>query len=394
MSQSTSRPRPKVSRGLVALVSAIAFFESLFLTALAPLLPEFKSDLDLSTSEAGVLVAMFPLGVVIAVIPTALVSARLGVKPTLVGGLVLLAAASVGFGVFDSYGALLADRFVQGAAGATVWAAAMVWLIETVPAERRGEMMGTALGAGAAGQIMGPLLGGIAAAAGLAPTFAGVTAVVIGLTFAALRFAAPPAGPRRTLQFRPALTSPRVINGVWLVGVPGIILGAISTLGPLQLEDLGWGTGGIATTFGIAAAGGVLIRPLVGRWSDRVGRMRPLQVGFLVSVATMALLALVGSPWLAAGLLATMLMTVSFCLAPGFALLSDECQALGVGQVVGIAVINLAWTVPVIVGSAAGGAAAQAVGRPATYVFLAAIALVGVFALARQLRPAAQPAGA
>lgn len=47
---------------LTTFLSSVAMMETLPYSALAPLLPSFKADLRLSTAQAGVLVAMYSVG--------------------------------------------------------------------------------------------------------------------------------------------------------------------------------------------------------------------------------------------------------------------------------------------------------------------------------------------
>ena len=57
-------------------------------------------------------------------------------------------------------------RFVQGVGGAASWAGALGWLIGAAPRERRGELIGSAMGAAIVGALFGPVLGAAADALG------------------------------------------------------------------------------------------------------------------------------------------------------------------------------------------------------------------------------------
>src|SRR5207244_13095295 len=90
----------------------------MFFAALAPLLPHYTHTLGLSKAGAGVLAAMYPAGALVAGLPSGIAAARLGVKPTVLTGLPLLAATTVAFGLADSAWALDSARFVPGASSA------------------------------------------------------------------------------------------------------------------------------------------------------------------------------------------------------------------------------------------------------------------------------------
>src|SRR3990172_13209788 len=128
----------------------------MFFAALTPLLPQYVDELGLSKAEAGLLAAGYPIGVLVSGIPSGFASARLGVKPTMLAGLALMAIATVAFGFLDDYGPLLAARIGQGTASSLAWTAALSWLIARAPAGRRGELIGSAMAAALVGAPAGP----------------------------------------------------------------------------------------------------------------------------------------------------------------------------------------------------------------------------------------------
>ena len=87
---------------LVGLIGAVVFLDTMFFSALTPLLPEYADELGLTKAEAGILVAAYPTGVLLAGIPSGILASRIGVKPTLLGGLFLLAGTTVLFGLADA----------------------------------------------------------------------------------------------------------------------------------------------------------------------------------------------------------------------------------------------------------------------------------------------------
>src|SRR6202020_2220223 len=210
------------------------FIELVFFSVLSPLLPGLKSDLGLSTSQAGLLVAMYAVGCAVGAIPALLRVVRLGVRPNAIVSVAMLGAMSVLFGLAHSYDALLAARFVQGIAGAACWTAAMLWLLDVAPLDRRGELLGVAFGISEAGAIAGPAAGGIASAAGRASTFIAIAGFCLLLSLITTRSSAPAPPAQKRLGLGPALASPRIRKIMWITLLPAIVLAAISVLAPLQ----------------------------------------------------------------------------------------------------------------------------------------------------------------
>src|SRR5437899_1143083 len=134
----------------------------MFIAALAPLLPHYVDEFGLSKGEAGVLAGAYPAGVLLGGIPSGVLASRIGVRRTLLAGLLFLAATTVAFGLADSVWLLDAARLVQGIGSACAWTAGFTWLINAAPKERRGELIGTVLGVAIAGALFGPVLGAVA----------------------------------------------------------------------------------------------------------------------------------------------------------------------------------------------------------------------------------------
>src|SRR5438477_416320 len=146
-------------RRLLVLTGAIVLVDTMFFTALTPLLPHYVHKLDLGKGGAGVLQAMYPAGALLAAIPGGIAAARFGVKPTVLTGLSLLALTTTAFGLADSVWTLDLARFVQGVSSAFSWTGSLAWLVAAAPPGRRGQLIGSAFGAAIAGALFGPALG-------------------------------------------------------------------------------------------------------------------------------------------------------------------------------------------------------------------------------------------
>ena len=132
-------------RRLFLLVAAVVLVDTMFFAAVAPLLPYYSAEFDLSKTAAGVLTAAYPVGTFVGALPGGWLAARWGVKPALLTGLALLGVTSLAFAFAGNIVLLDMARFVQGVGGAFMWAAGMTWLVSAAPVDRRGEMIGSAL---------------------------------------------------------------------------------------------------------------------------------------------------------------------------------------------------------------------------------------------------------
>jgi MFS family permease len=141
-------------RRLVVLLSTIVALDITFFAALVPLLPHFVSSYGLSKGAAGVLSAAYAAGVLTASLPSGLVAARFGPRRAALIGVSVTAAASFGFAFAGDAWTLGAARLLQGIGSALSWAGALAWLVAAAPRERRGELIGTTMGAAVFGALL------------------------------------------------------------------------------------------------------------------------------------------------------------------------------------------------------------------------------------------------
>jgi len=376
-------------RRLLLLACAIVFVDTTFYAAITPLLPHFEDEFDLSKSAAGVLVAAYPAGTLVGAIPGGYLAAKAGVRATVLLGLGLMVVSSLAFAFAGSIAVLDAARFVQGVGGAASWAGAMAWVASAAPRERRGEMIGTAMGAAVAGALAGPAVGTLADVAGIAPTFCGIA--VVGMLLGAWALRTPPAPPEGTSTPRElvaALRDGRVAAGIWLIAVPGLLFGTIGVLAPLRLDDLGVGAAAIGATWLAASLLESFVSPVVGRVSDRRGRLFPCLIGLTVAAGLMLLFAWPSAAWQLVALVIVAAPSIGMLWAPSMALLSDGAEALGVAQGLAFALSNLGWSVGQTVGAAASARLADATSDTVPYLLLSGLCFATVAILARARRAA------
>jgi MFS family permease len=374
---------PEPVRRLLVLVSAIIFVDALLFTALTPLVPGYAEEFDLSKAGAGLLVGAYGAGALFGGIPGGLAAARFGPKQAVVGGLVLLAVSSFAFASADSAATLAGARFVQGLSSTATWAGALAWISVTTPRERRGEVIGTAFGAAVLGAVIGPVFGGFAELIGVEVAF-----VVVGfvtLAFAGLASLARSALPEAAslAGLTRALRDERFIGGLWLNMLPAMLFGVLIVLTPLALDDGGWSTFGIAAVFFTAGLFEVVLNPLLGRFSDRSGRLLPIRAALAASVVVAIALGAGSGTYVIALLVCAATISFGSLYTPGMSLTSHRAETAGLAQGLAFGVMNTAWAFGELVGPTAGGALADSTSDAAPYLVGAALCAITLAATYR-----------
>ncbi|MBS1885815.1 MAG: MFS transporter [Actinobacteria bacterium] len=366
-------------RRLLLLASAIVFLDLTFFTAIAPLLPEYKQELHMTTAQAGILSAAYAAGTLAAAIPSGYVVSRFGPRHSVIWGLCGLGVASFLFGILDSAWPLDAARFIQGVAGALIWSGALTWLIDSYPEDRRGSVIGTALGTAVAGSLIGPVLGALAAQIGTEPVFGSILVVALVLAFVASR--TPDTTARDNQPLREVLECFRdrpLIEAAIFVSSPSLMFGAIDVLLPLRINALGGGHALIALGFVGGAAVESVLAPLSGRLSDRVGRRGPYVLGMAICAAAMVLFAFADS--LATVIVSLLVVSLGsgFCFAPAMTVISDAAEATGLHQGYAVSVSNMAWAAAQVFGSVVGAAVAGVTGDAAPSIAIAVLLVLTI----------------
>jgi MFS family permease len=373
-------------RRLLLLVCAIVLADTMLYAALVPLLPHYADEFGLSKGEAGLLVGAYAAGAFVAALPAGLAAARFGPRRAVLAGLVLMLLASLAFGFAGSASALGIARFAQGVGSALSWTGGLSWLVAGTPRDRRGEMIGTAMGAAIFGALLGPAIGAAAERLGTELVFS----VIAGLSFVlfvwALRTPPTPPDPQPARSYLRAVRQPVVLGALWLIVLPAVLFGVISVLVPLELGDAGWSAAAIAAAFIVAAAIETVVAPFWGRVSDRRGRLLPLRMALAGGVVVTSVLAFADRPAVIAVFLVATAVTFGAFWAPAMALLSDGAEGMGLAQGLAFGLLNASWGAGNAVGPPVGGALADAFGDVLPYGVMALACALTLLALTRGRR--------
>jgi MFS family permease len=376
---------------LLAFVCALVLVDTVFFSALTPLLPHYTQTAGLTKAGAGVLVACYPAGTLVGSLPGGVLVARVGDRRVALLGLGLMSAATLAFGWSHTALVLDAARFVQGLGGACTWAAGLAWLSASAPDERRGELLGTAMGAAVVGALFGPVVGWAAIQVGTGLAFSAASVAAAALMAAAFAVPSPrPGGSQALREVLPALRDPRLANGMWLMALAGIAFGVVDTLAPLRLARLGADSTVIAATFLGGAVIESCVSPIAGRFSDRFGARRPVLIGL---VAGTLFSALVWLPGTAGWLIPVLVLGTPFfgsLYTPAAAMVSESAQDQKLNHGLAFALTNLTWAAGQAIAAAGSGALAEATSDVVPYLLLGAACLATLSGVLRT-RPSGLP---
>ena len=311
----------------------MVFSTSSQLLIVVPILPRIGEALAIGASLQGTLVTGYAVGLGVLALVAGPISDRIGRRPILLIGTGFMTVCLYLHGIADTYASLLAMRVLAGAAGGMLSGAAVSYVGDYFPYERRGWANGWVMSAIAAVQIVGIPLGTLLAelvdyrwsflmfaftmTGAFVLIWRGVPQPEVRLDDRRLSVRRVLADYARLLRWSPSRAAAATYFLMFLsIGLYMIHL-------PTWLEhSLGVSGGAIASLF---LAGGVahVFAVFSGSLSDRMGR-KPLIVWSCVALAIVMMLTtyLVQDLWVACVFFALMMALIAVRISPVQSLLS------------------------------------------------------------------------
>jgi len=154
-------PQPKIRRGWVlGLTSAAYFMVVLDALVVITALPRMQLDLHVGLTALQWTVNAYGIAFAAGIITAAALGDRLGRRRVFITGVALFTLASAACALAPSVSVLIAARAVQGLGGAAVLPLSLTILTAAYPAERRGAIIGIYGGLAGLAVAIGPLVGG------------------------------------------------------------------------------------------------------------------------------------------------------------------------------------------------------------------------------------------
>jgi predicted MFS family arabinose efflux permease len=302
---------------------------------LAPILPQIARDLALDPAVLGTLVSAYSLMVGVCAVISGPISDRIGRRRILLLGTGVMALALILHMLVDRYSTFLAVRLLAGAAGGILSGAAVSYIGDWFPYERRGWATGWVMSGSAFGQILAIPLGIVLAGRwGFRAPFY-MFAVTMALTFVLIWLRIPQPPVRR---HEAPLTVRGAVRDYWTmlkrrdVAVASLAFFMMYIGVSVHLvyfptwltSSLGATNSQIATLYLFGGVANVLTGPQAGHLSDRIGRKRIIELACLGMAVVMLLTTFVLTRfWLAYPFFFLVMVLIAMRISPFLALLTS-----------------------------------------------------------------------
>ncbi|MDX6377189.1 MAG: hypothetical protein QOE98_1492, partial [Gaiellaceae bacterium] len=245
-------------RSLVAVYGLLIAGDVLW-SALFPLGPAYRDELGLSATEVGVLLALFPIAVLVVSLPAGQLADRVGPLKVTTLSAGVMAIGAIGQALAPDFGTLLIARALQGLGFGAIWPAGLAYLQEVLPAHQRARILSSSMIVAGLATMIGPTFGGALATrfdAGTPFLVGGIATVCIMALLLGLRDR-----PHTSRAATPLLAAAArlrrdhlAVAGLAFMALAGYVANTIHLLVPLDLRDDGAGEAAIGIGLTVGAA--------------------------------------------------------------------------------------------------------------------------------------------
>ncbi|MEU0196230.1 MFS transporter [Streptomyces afghaniensis] len=393
--------RPPARLPLVVYVLALAtFLMGTTEFVIAGLLPEIASDVQVSVAQAGMMITVFAVGMVVGAPLMAMLTLRLPRRLTLLLALAVFAVGHVIVALASSFALLLAARFLTALATGAFWAVANVVAARAVGPAASSRALGVVGAGGMLANVVGVPLGAFTGQlAGWRGPFWALAALAVAAAALIARHV-PHDGPaREAVSIRSELSALRS-GQLWLAlaacaTTTGGVLSTYSYISPLLTDRAGLASGLVPLVlvgFGIGALAGFLV-------GGRLGDRRPYTTTIVApAVTTILLLAICLLAGHAVPTIALVALLGLFGLGANPVLIALAVRFAGRAPTLGSALTVSAFNLGTAAGSWVAGLALEsplgATGPAAVGAVIAALTLIPTIttALIQRRHPSPSPA--
>jgi MFS family permease len=340
--------RPKVSPFiLLCIMGGLAIFSSTM--AKNPALPLFIRSMGVDMSTLGFIAAASTVVGIVVSLPAGILSDLIGRRRVILMAAIVFATAPFLYLIINAPWQLVLVRIYHGLATAILGPVAMAAVADTFE-KGRGERMAWYSSATMVGRFIAPFVGGLLIFGDnfhwvyLADGFAGVLALLAairlplatntsGSAWQAFKQGRGKYGQEIAFVFR----HPGILATSGIEAVQYFAYGSIETFLPVYLnEKLGYTAWEIGILFTVQILAATFTKPIMGRLSDRYGRVPLISAGLMLGGVTTATLILSSNYLVIAALIAIFGLGLATVTASTSALVADLSRAQGRGGAMGI----------------------------------------------------------
>lgn len=303
-------------RGLLAILGFLSFSAVYSGVVMSPVLEQMAREFGITTGTAGLVVAAYGApGIAVAVLAGPY-SDRIGRKPFLVVGPLVMGLATLAAAVAPSFGLIVAARIAAGVGSAVIFPNSNATVADVFPFRERGRAIGAVIGMNTMASVIGVPVAGIVAEATSWRVSVGIVGALAVLAAAVLFLWMPNApGTNRESRIR-ALYALIIRDRSAVSAIASSFLGALlwftwATYIVVFFQRTYSLSEGIASTYALTTGLGVLLGSQVGgRLGDRTGHRRIVAWSVLITGALLVIQTNLALPLAAAGALNLLLSTV------------------------------------------------------------------------------------